>query len=249
MICLLGPFRILSLRPLASLPADGKTSGLLRVLALEPNHTVPRAVLLENLWPNVPPELARQSLNSLVYHLRRVMAGALNGQAPVLNGDGFYRLNTSAGVGVDIVQFEALIDGGHRALAYGDVPLAMTKFEWAVGWYRGDLNPGDEIDLVIERERLHARYLSALSRLAGYYLQIGDLRRSLEHARRLVASDPCREDGHRIIMRSYALRGERAQALHQYRFCEAVLRSQFDADPEPATVELFEQLRRSSFTA
>jgi hypothetical protein len=44
-------------------------------------------------------------------------------------------------------------------------------------------------------------------------------------------------------MRCYVRLGERAQALHQYRLCEAMLRSEFQATPEPATTELFDRIR------
>jgi hypothetical protein len=44
-------------------------------------------------------------------------------------------------------------------------------------------------------------------------------------------------------MRCHVRRGERAQALRQYRLCESVLRSEFETDPEPATKALFEQIR------
>jgi DNA-binding SARP family transcriptional activator len=46
-------------------------------------------------------------------------------------------------------------------------------------------------------------------------------------------------------MRAYVRRGERAQALRQYRLCEHVLRREFDTAPEPLTTELFERIRAS----
>jgi hypothetical protein len=45
-------------------------------------------------------------------------------------------------------------------------------------------------------------------------------------------------------MRCCVRSGERAQALRQYRLCVDILRSEFDALPEPATVALFDQVRR-----
>jgi hypothetical protein len=44
-------------------------------------------------------------------------------------------------------------------------------------------------------------------------------------------------------MRCHVRRGERAQALQQYRVCVDLLRTTFRAKPEPATVALFEQVR------
>ena len=60
---------------------------------------------------------------------------------------------------------------------------------------------------------------------------------------RLLARDSCREDAHRLVMRCYVKRGERAAALRHYQVCADLLRVEFDASPEPATVALFEQIR------
>jgi len=59
----------------------------------------------------------------------------------------------------------------------------------------------------------------------------------------VLQHDPCREDAHRLIMRCYLRRDQRAQALHQFRVCQSILSAEFDAAPEPVTVALFEQIR------
>ena len=89
-----------------------------------------------------------------------------------------------------------------------------------------------------ERERLRARHLTLLARTASYYYERGDIERCLELAQRLLVHDPCREDAHRLVMRSHVLLGARAQALRQFRFCTEILRSEFDAEPEEATIAL-----------
>jgi DNA-binding SARP family transcriptional activator len=109
--------------------------------------------------------------------------------------------------------------------------------------YIDDLCAGTDMHLVVERERLRALYLRLLTRLAEYHYGEGDYTTSEEYALRLLANDPCREDAHRLIMRCCVRRGERAQALHQYRLCQSILRHQFDATPEPATVALFDRVR------
>ena len=65
----------------------------------------------------------------------------------------------------------------------------------------------------------------------------------MSHSWHLLAQDPCREDAHRMMMRCYVRQGERAEALRHYHLCENVLRTEFDAAPEPAPMELFELIR------
>lgn len=112
-----------------------------------------------------------------------------------------------------------------------------------IQWYEGDLCGGDDAQWVVERERLRARYLNILARLADYHYDRNDYEACLNHAMLLLSHDPCREDAHRFIMRCYVRRGERGQAMRHYEVCERVLRTEFEADPEPATKTLLEQIR------
>ena len=60
----------------------------------------------------------------------------------------------------------------------------------------------------------------------------------------MLAHDPCGEDAHRLVMPCHVRRGERAQALHHYGVYVDILRAAYATTPEPATVALFEQVRR-----
>ncbi len=197
------------------------------------------------LWPDGDPTLAGKSLNSLVYHLHTVLGDALDGAAPVLHKGGSYRLNSAAGICVDVERFTAWADAGDRQASAGHHEAAMASYERAVRLYRGDMCCCPDSYAVLERERLRARCLDLLARMAQHYYRRGDHVLCLEYAGRLLRHDPCREDAYRVVMRCYVRLGQRAEALRTYRLCAAILRAEFDAVPEPATTELYEQVRRS----
>jgi DNA-binding SARP family transcriptional activator len=243
LICLLGRFRLLRAgRPIA-VPGRGKLESLLGILALRQVYSAPRELLLSVLWPNSDADLAGQSLNSLVYSLHKTLGKALGGPSPIVCAEGYYRLNVEAGVSSDVARFEALADAGDRHRNAEQIGTAMECYCQALKLYRGDLCLVTDVEFVIRRENLRARYLTILARLADYrYLQ-GDHSASLAYALKLLSGDPCREDAHRLIMRCYLRLGERAQALRQYRLCQEILRREFDAQPEPATTELFDRIR------
>ena len=90
--------------------------------------------------------------------------------------------------------------------------------------------------------------MTVLAHLADYYFSIGEYGNCLEFADQLLKNDACREDAHRLVMRCYVRRGERAQALHQYRLCTEILQSEFDAVPEQQTLQLYNQIRLSPHT-
>ena len=243
LICLLGPFRVLQAgRPVPM--RGGKTEALLCHLALRYASGSPRAVLLATLWPDSDATLAGEALRGRVKSLHTLLRAALGGAAPVLQVDGGLRLNAAAGVSVDIAHFDALATTGDQQTRAGDTVAAAAAYQHAVHLYRGDLCVAPDLHAAVERERLRARYLSLLASLAMYAYAAGDDAACLAYAQRLLAHDPCREDAHRLVMRCHVRRGERAQALHHYGVCVDILRAAYATTPEPATVALFEQVRR-----
>jgi DNA-binding SARP family transcriptional activator len=243
LVCVLGGFQVLARGLPVPIRACGKTEALLHLLALDPARLVPREVVLQRLWGESDADLATQSLNSLVYNLHRLLGAALEGASPILFAAGGYRLNHGAGVETDVRRFLVRAQAGDFEAAAGNDAAMARLYAEALSIYRGDLTGSDEVQSIIVRENLRARALTALSRLADYHYRRGDDSGCLEHALRLLQYDPCREDAHRQIMRCHLRRGERAQALRQFRICAAILQAEFEAAPEPATLELFNRIR------
>jgi DNA-binding SARP family transcriptional activator len=242
-VCLLGSFRVVARGHQVKLKPGGKAQSLLAHLALNAQLGLSREHLLETLWPATEHALAGQSLNTLVYALHRTLGSALDGAPPIRHTDGLYSLNAEEGVDVDIAAFDAAADDGDRATRAGDDARAFTHYCDAAELYQGDLVVTWEVRHLVERERLRARYLMIRGWLAELQFRQGDYPGALTSALDLLVHDPCREDAHRLAMRSYNRTGQRAQALRQYRFCRDVLAAEFDAVPEPATDELYAQLR------
>jgi len=246
MICLLGQFRLLKAGEPVPMRNAVKAQALLSNLALDQNYAAPRETLLNALWPNTDADLAGQSLNSLVHSLRKQLVDPLGGASPVVYVDGYYHLNVEAGIGIDVRWFCDLVNAGEQHTRSGRSRDALDCYRCAARLYRGDLCAvNDDVQALVEREHLRAQYLSLLAHLADHHFDLMEYNHCLEYASRLLAVDPCREDAHRLAMRCYARRGERAQALRQYQVCETVLRAEFDAGPEPATQQLFDQIRLS----
>src|SRR5262249_5218406 len=125
-----------------------------------------------------------------------------------------------------------------------DLAGAVTSYRKSIHLYRGDLSVATDVSSVLERERLRARFLRLLAYLADAHYRAGDYDACLDLAWRLLGHDPCREDAHRVVMRCYVRRGERAAAVRHYHVCAHILRTEFDAAPEPATTALFDQIVR-----
>lgn len=243
LVAVLGSLRLLLGGAPLGIPRDSKSEGLLISLALAKQHGLPRIELLERLWPDYNLTLAGQSLNSLTYQLNKRVADALNGAGLIIHDNGYYCLNTQAGVGVDLDYFYAWYEAGKHSLRQGDSASATAFYQKALVLYKNDLCGDSNIQTVMERERLRIAFLDLLAYLADYSYNQNDYEQALFYIQRLLWHEPCREDAHRQAMCCYLRLNQRTQALRQYRLCCQALNSEFDAQPEPATVALYDQIR------
>ena len=242
-VCLLGRFRVLKGSDPVALRQGGKTAQLLGHLALRGSSGMARTELLDSVWPDSDPDLARQSLNTLVSGLRRQLADALDGRPPVVLASGQYVLNADAGVQVDVSAFDTAVALGDRLMDRGDIAGADASYRAALELYAGDLAFGSDTGALIERERLRGRYLGIVARMGEADYAHGDYASALRYAHDMLGHDPCREEAHRLAMRCMVRLGARSQALRQYRVCRQALAMEYDATPEPATDELYRTIR------
>ena len=243
MICMLGSFRLLLQGHRVAIRSAGKTEALLCYLGLHYGSPVARATLLSVLWPDGDPVLGRQSLNSLIHHLHKLLGSQLGGYPLIVHGDGHYQLNTDVGIGVDATVFELLAEAGDRHARCENHAAARESYARAANLYGGDLCRVPDVHAILIRERLRSRYLTLLAQIADYHYSAGDYIACMNSAWRLLDVDPCREDAHRLIMRCYVRRGERAAALRHYEICASILRAELAAEPEPDTILLLSQIR------
>ncbi len=244
LVCVLGGFRLLRTRQQVSIRGP-KSQALLSQLALCGRRGLAREQLTCALWPEADAAIGSHNLSSLLSDLRRQLGVDIDGKAPVLVSDGMYRLNEKAGIWADVCLFEAMVERAEERLRGDDEATAMLYYDRAEAYYYGDLSvsAAEDVHVLLVRERLRAHYSNLLARVAAYWLRCQDPARSLHYIQQLLERDPCREDAHRMAMRCYTRQGARSQALHQYHLCASVLRSEYDADPEPATTAVFDQVR------
>src|SRR5205085_1443477 len=93
-----------------------------------------------------------------------------------------------------------------------------------------------------QREQLRALRQDLLADLARLHEAQGHYPQSIERLKELLVCEASNEEAHRHLIRLYAQTGSRHQALQQYRQCRASLRRELDAEPDQATVTLYEQI-------
>jgi DNA-binding SARP family transcriptional activator len=122
---------------------------------------------------------------------------------------------------------------------------AIRALQAASSLYQGDLvedTPYAEW-AAAERERLATAHLDLLAQLAGLYFHDGRYRASVDTCRRLLARDPCWEQAHRLVMRSYMRLDEPHRAMAQFELCKRLLEAGLGMTPDQKTVALYESIR------
>jgi len=212
-----------------------KTRALLGYLAVNADKPQPRERLMALLWSDRDERQARQSLNDALKSIRRLASG----EGPtILDSDGEQVTLHGAALEIDVARFRALL---------ADEPAEAANL------YDGPLldglsvpDPAFEDWLAATRSELHTTACDALQRAADAAAGRGDTREAIDAARRLVALDPLREGGHRLMMLMLYESGDRAGALRQYQFCADILKKELQVEPDVATRALFKEITRET---
>ncbi|MEO7911035.1 MAG: BTAD domain-containing putative transcriptional regulator [Roseiflexaceae bacterium] len=216
-----------------------KSIALFRYLLTRHHRTAHKEELMELLWPNAHPREAAHSLHVAVNSLRHHVDQ--RGVSYVLFEAGYYTVSPSAPLEVDCDTFEDLIDAAERYWRANDLFRAERTFSQAIACYQGDyfIDAHDLTWAVAKRERLLARYLSALDHLGQICFNQQLFEQAAECYQRLLERDGYREDAYCQLMRCYLELGRRSEALEQYKRCTSILASDLGLEPMHETQALY----------
>lgn len=211
--------------------AQGRRLALLAFLALTRARLGTRDKLIALLWPESPSDRARQRLSDDLYILR----SALGEDVVQTLGD---ELALNPGVMTsDVGAFERLLDEGHPEQAVQLVAGPLLD-----GFHLADSAEFDQW-LDSERARLGQRYATALESLAESSESRAEFAAAVTWWQRLAAHDPGNGRVALRLMRALEAAGDRAGALRYARMHAALLREEFDAEPDPQVSMFAERLR------
>jgi predicted ATPase/DNA-binding SARP family transcriptional activator len=231
---LLGPAQIrLNEQPLRF--AYDRVLALLIYLAVESQRVHRRSALAGLLWPDQPEHAARHNLSQALWSLRRALHETADDPLIVATRDSV-QFNADRRPWCDVVAFRTMLH---------------TSPEHAIALYHGEFlhesNIGGSAEfeawVQLTREHLHQQACAALDRLSGA-AQWSDAETACGYARRWAALDPFSEEAQRRAMTLLHRTGHRAAALLQFERCRDLLHTELGLAPDPATVALYEELRR-----
>jgi predicted ATPase/DNA-binding SARP family transcriptional activator/DNA-binding CsgD family transcriptional regulator len=220
-----------------------KAAALVKLLALAHGHRLHREQAMDLLWPELRARAASNNLRQALHAARRALdSDPVAGSRCLTSQDELLALCPEGQLWVDSEAFEEAARYAHRA-------REPASYEVALDLYAGELLPGDRYEEWAEqhRRRLRETFLSLLLGLARLHEDRADHDSAAQVLRRVVGEDPTREEAHVGLMRLYALKGNRGEALAQYRQLEAILLTELGTKPAAPSHALREEIAAGRF--
>lgn len=221
-----------------------KARAVFQYLLIHRGRPVRRDVLMELQWPDHTHTSARNNLNVALHSLRNTLDGPWQGLQPVLYSDGCYVLNPRLKWWVDRDEFLSAVSQADTDRTSGRLGQAIYHYQRAIQFYRGPLFEDDPAGdwYLPEQRHLAELYLRALESLGEIYFDLGELASAECSGQLALASDPCCEPIHRLLMRCYASQNKQQLVTRQYRLCVDALRDELGVSPGAETLRLFRDL-------
>ncbi len=214
----------------------GKTSDLLRLLAMRSDQIVSSASIIAKLWPDVPDAKGAASLHTATAQIRKVL-----GKNSIMRHLSGVQLQ---GCWVDVVAHRQLATEVAQAMRSRDYSTVVASAKQAEALYVDDFHAhDDESEWASDiRDELRTRRKLMLVDAADSAIELGWMRDAIEMSTLAISLDACFERAHRSLMRAYAGIGETDSALRSYERCRRNLASNLGAPPSPQTEALRKQL-------
>ncbi|HSH80491.1 MAG TPA: BTAD domain-containing putative transcriptional regulator [Herpetosiphonaceae bacterium] len=218
---------------------------ILRYLVAQPLHRATMDRLMETLWPEDPPAIARHKLHCASSALRRTLNSNCayhKGAGYLLCIDGGYQLNPSVAIAIDAEEFWENYLAGQRVGG----SAAAAYYETACRLYTGPFLPEDLYAdwSIVRREQLAQAYLSMCRALVAHHQANARYDEAIQWALKILAEDCCDETAYQQLIYSHAAVGRRKEALQQYQHCERVLTEELGIRPMLETTALVDAIRR-----
>jgi DNA-binding SARP family transcriptional activator/predicted ATPase len=207
------------------------TLAMLALLVLKSGRTLSRESLAFTLFPDDDETNALAELRRYLYLANKALPPR-DGDPWIVGDAETVRWNDRGEALVDVAEFERLAED------------AQTQ-QRAVDLYGGDLLENIYEDWVLaERERLRARYFALLDELIARYRSERNFPAAIACAKRVLSSDPWREDALRALVAVRYESGDTAGALAEYDRFARRLRDELAVAPMPETVAIRQSILR-----
>ncbi len=233
---LIGAFEIVSDSGRVHRPATPKVCQTLALLLTRPNEIVTSEALIQELWGEDPPRSAVTTLQTYVYHARRMLVreGLLPADRALLRTrPPGYLMEVDADREVDIRIFERVFARAVAAHKAGRPEEVLTHLDEALGLWRGPVLSNVPAGDILTGHIVHLKELRirALELRIEARTQLGRWRDTIPELRKLVNDYPLNEWFHGRLISALNSSGRRGEALQAYQNLRRILATELGLEP------------------
>ena len=212
---------------------------LLAYLIVNHNRPIPRAELVELIWPDKTEQQGRSNLRWVLNYLSKLVP------------DGLEKTRQTVQFALDV---EQAVDTHAiaRAMKGDDLDLLSSLLLEAQGEYMSGFffNESAEFEtwLITQRETWRLRLLEYYENLITYFATTNEYDKGLAFAQKWLAVEPWSEPAHCWTMRLLSRMGRTDQALEQYERCWRILAEELGTEPTDETTALYQRLLQTADT-
>nr|BAU98031.1 transcriptional regulator [Streptomyces sp. RI-77] len=231
---MLGQFEVVLNNGRSTTLTRSKVSQLLGLLVVQYGESIGAHTLIEELWGESVPRSALTTLQTYIYHARKLCGVGPGGHSVLVTRPAGYSIEVP-GDSIDVVVFEGLVGRSRTALDQGDAEKAAVLLDEAFALWRGPVLAGMITGPVLDA---HLTYVNEL-RLSAHELHIAACTRLGRHQeiiprlRLLVAENPLNESFHAQLIKALYKSGRRAEAIQAYRNLWRILDMELGIEPAP----------------
>ncbi len=219
---------------------------LLKALIARGGSGVPKDVLIEDLWPEAPPESGESQFKVALHRLRYALEPSMaksRGSSYVILKDNLVSLRKDI-CRTDLDEFLSLQKQGKKAEEAGNDNRALLCYRSAIDLYNGDFLAEDlyETWAELRRYQLRTMYIDLLYRMAASYETQGKSKKASEYYKMIIKTDPVCEAAYQKLMLIYSNGGMRAEALKVYEDCRKTLEREIGVEPGRLTSSIYRRI-------
>ena len=219
---------------------------LLKALIARGGSGVPKDLLIEDLWPEAPPESGDSQFKVALHRLRYALEPSMaksRGSSYVILKDNLVSLRKDI-CRTDLEEFLSLQKQGKKAEEAGDTDHALLCYRSAIDLYSGDFLAEDlyEAWAELRRYQLRTMYIDLLYRTAASYETQGKSKKASEYYKMVIKTDPVCEAAYQKLMLIYSNGGMRAEALKVYEDCRKTLEREIGVEPGRLTSSIYRRI-------
>ncbi len=219
---------------------------LLEAIISYGERSIPKEILIDELWPDESPRAAENNFKTTLQRLRKSLEPSIHkdfGSPYVHLHDNAVYLDPEL-CRVDAQQFLSLLRKADEKKKRGDAKDALSLYTEAMEIYQGDFLP-DELYAPWankKREELRREFIELLNKMANLYERQGVAKKAIDCYKKVIEEDPLLEEAYQKLMTLYSNKGMYNDALKTYEACKKVLKRELKTKPDSTTSGIYRKV-------